>query len=114
MAKYEREALPNGVGAIYTNEPVATVRYIARITDTTKFSPLFVDALAWLLASYLAGPILKGDAGMAMAQRAAQMAQMMFGRAAESDANQRRMSPEHTPGWISARGATTAPNTWGR
>ena len=35
------------------------------------------DALAWLLASYLAGPILKGDAGMAMAQRAAQMAQMM-------------------------------------
>ena len=41
-------------------------------------------------------------------------AQMMFGRAAESDANQRRMSPEHTPDWISARGATTAPNTWGR
>ena len=114
VAKYEREALPNGVGAIYTNEPMATVRYIARITDTTKFSPLFVDALAWLLASYLAGPILKGDAGMAMAQRAAQMAQMMFGRAAESDANQRRMSPEHTPDWISARGATTTLNTWGR
>ena len=113
MAKYEREALPNGVGVIYTNEPVATVRYIARITDTTKRSRS--SSMRWpgcWRPTWLGRS--SGDAGMAMAQRAAQMAQMMFGRAAESDANQRRMSPEHTPDWISARGAMTSTDTWGR
>lgn len=112
--QYRRESLANGQQVIVTDQPVASIRYQARVTDTTKFSPLFVDALAWLLASYLAGPILKGDAGISMAQQASQMALAMAGRAAASDANQQHVTPEHTPDWISARGALTTLNTWGR
>src|SRR5574343_1452949 len=37
------------------DEPI--LRYTRVITDTTKFSPLFVSATSWLLASYLAGAI---------------------------------------------------------
>jgi hypothetical protein len=33
------------------------------VTATTLFSALFVEALAFQLASYLAGPLLKGDVG---------------------------------------------------
>lgn len=48
-------------GYLYTNQADAVVKYTTRVTDTTKFSPSFTEALAWLLASYLTGPVLKGD-----------------------------------------------------
>ena len=73
------------------------------MTDTTKFSPLFVDALAWLLASYLAGPVLKGDAGAAMSKACLQSFLLAFSNAKVSDANQRKVRPEHTPAWIAGR-----------
>lgn len=112
--QYRRESLANGQEVIVTDQPVASIRYQARVTDTTKFSPLFVDALAWLLASYLAGPILKGDSGIKMAQQASQMALAMAGRAAASDANQQHVTPEHTPDWISFRGAMVPTGHWSR
>ena len=43
----------NGNEVIYTNQANATLRYTGRVTDTTKFPPLFVDALGWLLAQGL-------------------------------------------------------------
>jgi len=92
--QYRRESLANGQQLIVTDQPVASIRYQARVTDTTKFSPLFVDALAWLLASSLA---------LAMA-----------GRAAASDANQQHVTPEHTPEWLSFRGGIAPASTWGR
>lgn len=58
------EALQTGEQVIYTNVANAELRYIYRCIDTTKFGPLVVDALARLLASYLAGPVIKGTAGM--------------------------------------------------
>lgn len=60
---YVREALASGVRILRTNQADAALRYVAKVTDATKFSPLFVDALAAYLASMLAGPIVKGDAG---------------------------------------------------
>ncbi|MBR0568364.1 hypothetical protein J5J83_19760 [Azoarcus sp. L1K30] len=100
---FVRELLPSGQVAVCTNQPVATIKYLARVTDTTKFSPLFVDVLAWLLASYLAGPIIKGDAGMKMAQQCFGVAMSILGRATASDANQRHGEPTHTVGWIAGR-----------
>lgn len=92
-----------GTSLILTDLVDATVLYTARVSDTTKFSPLFVDALSRLLAAYLAGPVLKGDAGKAESK-----AQMQFFRAAlslamTSDANQRKVKPEHTVDWMGAR-----------
>jgi hypothetical protein len=111
---FRREALTNGQQVIVTDQPAASIRYQARVSDTTKFSPLFVDALAWLLASYLAGPILKGDTGIKMAQQSAQMAVAMVGRATSSDARQQRVTREHTPDWVSFRGGIAPASTWGR
>lgn len=62
------ETLSTGAQVIYTNVEDATVQYIAQVTDTTKFSPLFIVAFARLLSSYLAGPIIKGKAGMEVAK----------------------------------------------
>lgn len=60
---YVQEVLQDGTKVIFTNVEDATARYTVDITDTTKFTPLFVTALSRLLASYLSGPILKGETG---------------------------------------------------
>lgn len=103
---YDMENQTNGTPMILTNLDEATMRYTVRVTDTTKFPPLFADALAWLLASHLAGPVIKGDAGTAEAKRAMQMFQVMFQQAIASDAGQRKHEPAHTPDWLEARGVT--------
>lgn len=100
---FEPESDENGTAVVLTNQDDATLRYIARTTDTAKFSPLFVDALAWLLASYIAGPVLKGDAGAAATKACYQSFLVAFSLAKASDANQRKVRPEHTPAWIAGR-----------
>lgn len=97
---YEPEVVETGASAILTNCELATLRYIALVTDTTKFSPLFELALSWQLASFLAGPILKGDAGAAEAKRCAGVAMAHLSQAAISDANQRRVTPTHNVPWL--------------
>lgn len=63
---------------ILTNEPNAVLVYVQDVTDSTKFPASFTSALSYLLGSYLAGPILKGNEGVrvgdAMRQRALSMA----------------------------------------
>lgn len=100
---FEPESDDSSTAIILTNQEDATLRFIARTTDTTKFSSLFVDALAWLLASYLAGPVIKGDAGAAAAKAGYQSFLVAFSLAKTSDANQRKVRPEHSPPWIAGR-----------
>ena len=63
---------------IFTNEPDAVLVYVQDVTDSTKFPASFTSALSYLLASYLAGPIIKGNEGVrvgdAMRQRALALA----------------------------------------
>lgn len=110
-AEFSLESAADGSDVIYTNQPAALLRYVARVTDTTKFSPLFVDCLSWSLASMLAGPIVKGEAGQAEAARCQAVA---FGRdgkggkfalATESDAGQKRSTARnrHQVTWINGR-----------
>lgn len=93
----------NGADVIYTDQEDAVLRYTALVTDPTKFSPLFVMSLSWHLASMLAGPILKGDVGAAESKRCTAMMQAYLSKAAESDAGQRRINPQHNVGWINGR-----------
>lgn len=109
------ETLENGNVVIYTDAELATCRYIARVTDTTKYSPLFIDTLSWLLASYLAGPVVKGETGMQVSQGMLKMYMNMLGKASTSDASARKIKPKHTPEWVSARGMNTQiPDAWVR
>lgn len=100
---FSQETLEDGSVVIYTNQEEAVCRYTRFITDTTVFSPLFVDTLSWYLASYLAGPILKGDIGAAEAKRCMGNAMGMLGKAAVSDSNQRRTHIAQNVGWIAGR-----------
>ncbi len=65
---------------ILTNEPDAVLVYVQDVTDSTKFTPSFVSTFSYLLGSYIAGPVLKGNEGIrvgdAMRQRAMSLADM--------------------------------------
>ena len=47
---------------LLTNESSMEIRYIKKVTDVTKFDPLFVNVLTLLLADVLIGPLAGGDA----------------------------------------------------
>jgi hypothetical protein len=90
---------------LLTNVQTATVRYLKDVSDATKFSPLFTMALARLLASYLAGPLLKGVTGMQVAQAQLKVFQAEFLKAAAADANsgKRNLTRSYTPDHIARR-----------
>lgn len=90
----------NGNAIILTNMQNAELRYTQSITDTTKFSPSFVEALARLLAAKLAGPLLKGEVGRQEGQAQMQWFEQAFGKAVKSDSNSRRIMLEHGPAWM--------------
>jgi hypothetical protein len=97
------ETLDDGTGIILTDQADAWARYTVVVDDTTKFSPLFVDCLGWLLASYLAGPVLKGETGAAAARTCFATYEKRMGAAIESDSNQRVAKPVHNVTWMAGR-----------
>lgn len=83
------ETTDQGIDILYTNQQNALLVYTVLVTDPTKFSPLFDTALSYLLASYLAGPIIKGSEGRAVARDMLNTAQAYLARATGSDAGDR-------------------------
>lgn len=100
---YTMETDADGNQIILTNCPNAHLRFTAIVTDTTKFSPLFVLALSYLLASMLAGPLIKGETGAQIAASMMQKFQLFEAQAEASDANQRRITATPVTTWISGR-----------
>jgi hypothetical protein len=102
---FATETNNNGDHIIYTNQQNAAITYTASVTDTTKFGPSFTVALAWLLASYLAGPIIKGTEGIKMAQACLKAFMQAKQTATESDANERRIDSTNTAiaPWLAGR-----------
>ena len=88
---------------IYSNQENALLRYQSIVTDPSKFSPLFVITLSWHLASMLAGPIIKGDQGIAQAKRCAEMMQGYLITAKQQDSLHRDITVEHIVPWTSGR-----------
>ena len=100
---YERQAGNPSPVLICTNTAQAFVRYTRASPVPQIMPPLFKTALSYHLAALLAGPVIKGEAGMNVAKAMLQFAQMHAQRAAVSDANQQRTTREHIPGWIKDR-----------
>jgi hypothetical protein len=90
----------NGNDIILTNVQYAVLRYTQPVTDTTKFSPLFVVCLSHMLASMLAGPLIKGEAGIAVADAQMKLAMNWDVIAEGSDANQRHVRPAAGAPWM--------------
>lgn len=101
---FDVETLEDGTEVIVTDQAEAVIRYTVRTVDVGRFPPLFVQALVRLLASYLAGPVLKGDTGRAESRAQLQMAMSWLGQASASDANQRHRTGQFTPAHLAARG----------
>lgn len=101
--EFASESDANGNPVIYTNQINATLRYTRLITDTTKFSPLFTQGLAILLASHLAGPVLKGEVGRSESKAMLQEFMVWLGKATVSDANQQRKNVKQSVAWMASR-----------
>ncbi len=100
---FQTEIYTDGTQLVLSDQQNAVCRYIASVTDTTKFSALFTMTLSWHLASMLAGPVIKGDQGAAEAKRCVAMMTMYLGKAMEADSNARKIKPEQIVPWIAGR-----------
>lgn len=81
------ESDADGSGVLYTNVADAVLRYTRLVEDSTRFTPGFVVALARLLASYLAGPIVKGTTGIQVAQSQLKIFALELADAKTQDSN---------------------------
>lgn len=86
---------------LFTTVDVVYLRYTQRITNVNKFNPLFVHAVASLLASYLAGNLTKDPKIAEYWEN--KFLDVDLPAAAAADANSQRPSRTHTPAWIAAR-----------
>ncbi len=100
---FTMESLDSGDRIIFCDWPNVTLRYVALIDNPTVYTPQFSVTLSWLLASYLAGPILKGDAGRSAAQTCNQVYLGNLAQAKASDANQQQIAETYVPQGIRAR-----------
>ena len=98
--EFATETDEDGNVVILTNQDQATGRFVARVTDTTKFSPIFVQAVSRLLASYLAGPIIKGVDSIQIASGQYQAFQIALSKAIQADGIQRQVRPQHIVPWM--------------
>lgn len=100
---YASEIRDDGQQVIRTNVENAVLRHTILLTDTTKFTPLFVVALGYLLSSMLAGPLMKGEAGATESKRCLAMFQAFEAQAEASDANQQKTNVRQVVPWIARR-----------
>lgn len=100
---FAAEVFADGTPVILTNQEEAAARYIRRVMDPSRYSPMFVEAASWLLASYLAGPMIKGSEGAKMAQYCTGMMEAMKERAIAADTTQRAGRPAHRVSWLASR-----------
>lgn len=101
---YSQERSPDGrTELILTNVENATLRYTSYSTDTTQYPFQFILALSYLLASMLAGPLIKGAEGAQLGQQMLTFFKAWSGDAEANDANQRKVSIVQSVPWIARR-----------
>lgn len=103
LTAQEEISFPHDVDGqvIYCNLSPAFLRYTVRLTDPTRFSALFVDALSWNLAVRLAMPLTRDPK---IRSEAFQIANLMTGQAQMADANEARDTSDHATEFVTGRG----------
>lgn len=93
-----------GVRTILTNMEAAEAVYVFDQVDLIQWGQQAVNACSWLLASYLAGPIIKGKAGVTVGQGALQRYGVELSIASAEDGLQHRIdTSDIQPSGIAAR-----------
>ncbi len=75
---------------LFANEEEPVLLYTTDVTDTGRFTPTFRTALSYLLASFLAGPLIKGGEGARTALKLREIANGVANSAAAINANSAR------------------------
>lgn len=88
---------------VLTNADEAHVRYVCGEPKSGQFTGLFTDALAWLLASYLAGETIRGDSAFAYAQKCQQQFLQALSLAMKQDAREVHAPRKYVAPWIARR-----------
>lgn len=96
---------------IYSNKEDAVLLYTRLITDTTKYSPSFQVSFGYLLASYLAGPIIKGDEGAKAGQAFRKASGVGAPGSVAKDANKTSVNSQAIPSALLARNGTYGSTT---
>ena len=107
--EYAIELDANYTRRIYCNQDDIVLRYHARVTDPNFYSEMFVQALSWKLATLLAGPLIKGEAGVAAATRSQQLFEFYMQQATAFDATktrERKLEEHHLAEFDRERGET--------
>jgi len=94
---------------IYANTEDAVVRWLVDEEDTSKYHPAFTNGVSYLLAAYLAGPVIKGASGMQVSEALEKKAISYLMLSETSDANQGTATDvfrdgNHAAPWLKARG----------
>jgi hypothetical protein len=101
--EFEVETDANGQKILMCDLESPFLLYTRQIDDTSKFSPSFVVALSYLLASMLAGPVLKGETGQQANKYWFSVWRAYVGFAAQLDALNQRRNFDQLPSSIQAR-----------
>lgn len=88
-----------GIRYVVSNTDSARIEYVTREDNTNVYSPSFVDAVSWLLASYLAMPITRD---IKLKEAALNAYNQSVHGAMVSDANQSH-KPEEEVVWLEDR-----------
>lgn len=102
--QFEMASTDSGQRILFSHGELVTLRYTRRVTDPTRYPPGFVAAVQYLLASYLAGPVIKGKAGVNTMQVMRTVYERLKAMAAVTDANQSSVHQRHVPSAMAARG----------
>lgn len=89
--------------ALLTHEADAVLLYTRDVTDLTKFTATFLSGFSYLLASYLAGPLIKGKEGAAAGRELRAAARDVLTGAAVQDANGSSERSDFVPAHIQVR-----------
>jgi len=91
-------------GVLYSNSDAVVMVYLStNFISEGFFTPLFAEALAVLLSVYLAGPLIKGDIGVAAQNRQMQLFTLALRLAVEADCKYRRSRIQPIPAGIGSR-----------
>lgn len=90
-------------GVLLTNEAEAVLLYTRDVTDLTKASATFISGFSYMLASMIAGPLIKGDAGAKAAMDLREAARRVLTESAVHDANATSERSDHIPDHIRVR-----------
>ncbi len=99
-AEFALEVVGTG-RVLYTNESPAILQYTARISETTLFDPMFIEALAWKMAAQICMPMTRDKSLMQMAMN---MYVNNLAQAQRADANEGQPETPSNADWIEVRG----------